>query len=728
MSLPIVLAGPILRRVTSDQVCIWIATSQEVKVEAKVFHEDIVESSPIKRSSTNETQEEFPRLVGIGNSESIALGKHLHITLVSALPVKKTSKAKYFPSNVLLSYDLELIQKDLGVKLADVIDIKSITYEYKLKDDQRRSLPRPTFFLPEKNKHSNILHGSCRKLHGKGNDCLVVADRLIENSLLNFEKRPSILFLTGDQIYADDVAAPIIKYLTEFGNRLLGWDEEVPKIGELSKIPYGQRKKKVNSVEYFITSSEAENHLLGFGEFSAMYLLAWNSENWPEKYGYSFGGPTLSKWNEQVKTLEKTKASLPAVRRALANIPTYMIFDDHEITDDWNLDEEWSERVKKSSIGRRMVTNGLVAYWVFQAWGNDPSLYTSDLAEKVIKYLAKPSDEGYRKSFETFFMNFHKWAFAIPTDPVTVFLNTRTQRKSSVSASGTSLQPSKSLYRQAPHLLKREGLEEMFHLAIASGYTMHSPIMIVSPAPVYGYELHEEAAEILYDLSSSPETGDREHWHSNLSGFNNFINFIIDFLKPQYCIFLSGDVHYAFTISALLSLTDGRKLSMTQLTSSALKNTGILNKLAELIEKHKLDGGIERRFGWNKKPTSRTLGDIYSILSMPFIDPVQKLMLDLEKIKIESKLARLPVVLSSEEKLVMNIIEKHDWIEDRQYERMSGSTISTIFGYTIFGDNNMGLIQMSDSSSYISHTLYTIEDGRLNFSSSKVPKIHKFKD
>jgi hypothetical protein len=32
------------------------------------------------------------------------------------------------------------------------------------------------------------------------------------------------------------------------------------------------------------TSENAGNHLLSFGEFAAMYLVAWNVENWPEKY------------------------------------------------------------------------------------------------------------------------------------------------------------------------------------------------------------------------------------------------------------------------------------------------------------------------------------------------------------------------------------------------------------------------------------------------------------
>ena len=56
-----------------------------------------------------------------------------------------------------------------------------------------------------------MFYGS--KLHGKGEDCLVIADKLIKDSVKDLNRRPSALFLTGDQIYADDVAGPLIRYL-----------------------------------------------------------------------------------------------------------------------------------------------------------------------------------------------------------------------------------------------------------------------------------------------------------------------------------------------------------------------------------------------------------------------------------------------------------------------------------------------------------------------------------
>ena len=48
------------------------------------------------------------------------------------------------------------------------------------------------------------------------------------------------------------------------------------------------------------------------------------------------------------------------VRRALANVATYMIFDDHEVTDDWYLSPIWRDRVLTAPLGR---TSCATACW-----------------------------------------------------------------------------------------------------------------------------------------------------------------------------------------------------------------------------------------------------------------------------------------------------------------------------------------------------------------------------
>ena len=187
----------------------------------------------------------------------------------------------------------------------------------------------------------------CRKLYGPDNDAMQIADEIISKHHNNVLQRPSALFLTGDQIYADDVGAPIIQYLTKFGIKLIGYEEQIPSRGKLTGIAPGQRGMMVRNYGKF-TSDHADNHLIGFGEFAAMYLVTWNGQNLPNNYDNFPPAGTIpaNKYLQQKQYIDKAREALPAIRRILANIPTYMIFDDHEITDDWNLTPQWKTLVR----------------------------------------------------------------------------------------------------------------------------------------------------------------------------------------------------------------------------------------------------------------------------------------------------------------------------------------------------------------------------------------------
>lgn len=56
----------------------------------------------------------------------------------------------------------------------------------------------------------------------------------------------------------------------------------------------------------------------------------------------------------------------------MAHLPCLMIFDDHDITDDWNLSAQWEETAYGHPFSRRIIGNALLGYLLCQAWGNDP--------------------------------------------------------------------------------------------------------------------------------------------------------------------------------------------------------------------------------------------------------------------------------------------------------------------------------------------------------------------
>ena len=103
-----------------------------------------------------------------------------------------------------------------------------------------------------------------------------------------------------------------------------------------------------------------------------------------------------------MNTLTTFFDGLPRVRRALANVPTYMVFDDHDVTDDWNIVRAWRDQVHTTPLGRRIITDALVAYAVFQDWGNDPLKYRTGDYRKLLDEAAKlfPGATGPPAVFE----------------------------------------------------------------------------------------------------------------------------------------------------------------------------------------------------------------------------------------------------------------------------------------------------------------------------------------
>jgi hypothetical protein len=69
----------------------------------------------------------------------------------------------------------------------------------------------------------------------------------------------------------------------------------------------------------------------------------------------------------------------PDVRWLLSTVPTSMIFDDHDVRDDWNTSHEWREDMKRTSWWQERIIGGLSSYWVYQHLGNlSPAALAAD--------------------------------------------------------------------------------------------------------------------------------------------------------------------------------------------------------------------------------------------------------------------------------------------------------------------------------------------------------------
>ena len=71
----------------------------------------------------------------------------------------------------------------------------------------------------------------------------------------------------------------------------------------------------------------------------------------------------------------------PANRWLLSTLSSAMIFDDHDVRDDWNTSRAWHEEINKLPWWRDRIVGALASYWIYQHAGN---LAPQDLAQDEI--------------------------------------------------------------------------------------------------------------------------------------------------------------------------------------------------------------------------------------------------------------------------------------------------------------------------------------------------------
>jgi hypothetical protein len=627
----LLLAGPVLRRVTATSVSVWVATSVSCTVRLDVYGA----SAFLSRAGNAQTGTVSATQAGTGSRDTVRVGGALHVAVVTA-PVAGVPPDTVCSYNVTLDVQGDSVgtttwsgQWDLGgLKLLDLGD-PSDDYQGGLGYAAGRL---PSFVSPpDAPEHLRLFHGSCFKLHGLGPSIMPNIDDLMTDAIVAdatpTKTRPHLLLLTGDQIYADDVATPLLPHLTTLGANLLHLsDPETVPIGTAGDVhvtqtdlPAGRRIKLVRATAG-MTSDDADNHLVGFGEFAALYLLCWTgrlknrtvgstTSLWPDKLAVlpdnSFhetdltgvpvaldpnaaasvvdqqltplfateGASRLAKlrddFADQRPTVTKAGDDGEKVRRALANIPVLTICDDHEVTDDWFITGAWRNRVLASGLGKAIVRNALLAYVLFQGWGNTPDRFeTAGTPEAQLLALVpqlfvdgSAPDSGIASQVE------HLLGLDDPTGTGTaarvdfsyhidlagtrvVVLDTRTHREY-----GTPDGP--------PGLLTSTALDAQLPISLTDDLPL---IIVVSPAPVLGPKLMEEIAQPtgirVFDLyltafaSSSSQAAigldvrkpfgdmyfDAESWSARPQAFERFL------FRVSRCpqvVLLAGDVHYA---------------------------------------------------------------------------------------------------------------------------------------------------------------------------------------
>ncbi|MFI8945528.1 alkaline phosphatase D family protein [Streptomyces sp. NPDC053750] len=81
----------------------------------------------------------------------------------------------------------------------------------------------------------------------------------------------------------------------------------------------------------------------------------------------------------------------PDVRWLLSTVPSCMIFDDHDVIDDWNTSAAWLADMRATDWWRERLLSGLMSYWVYQQLGN---LSPAELAADPLYAAVREAPDG----------------------------------------------------------------------------------------------------------------------------------------------------------------------------------------------------------------------------------------------------------------------------------------------------------------------------------------------
>lgn len=119
---------------------------------------------------------------------------------------------------------------------------------------------------------------------------------------------PDLLLLLGDQVYADD-SSPV------------------------TRARIAERRAHLDDTDL----TPAFEEVADYEEYTWLYHESWT--------------PEVERWMFSV-------------------VPSMMIFDDHDMMDDWNISQAWVEEIRQRRWWQEHVVGGVMAYWVYQHLGN----------------------------------------------------------------------------------------------------------------------------------------------------------------------------------------------------------------------------------------------------------------------------------------------------------------------------------------------------------------------
>ncbi|MBC2934622.1 alkaline phosphatase D family protein [Nocardioides sp. zg-1228] len=285
---------------------------------------------------------------------------------------------------------------------------------------------------------------------------------------------------------------------------------------------------------------------------------------------------------EEYAHLYRLAWSDPANRWLLSTVPSAMIFDDHDIRDDWNTSLEWRREMEATSWWHGRIVAGLGSYWVHQHLGNlAPADREVDEVYGLVRAHRGQDEQDLGPLLDAFAARVdqqpetYRWSFAreYDTQARLVVVDSRAARRLDPDHRAM-LDPSEAAW------LDEQLRGDVDHLLIGTSL----PFLLAR-----GLHHLEAFSEALARGAWGERAGrlgekarqlvDLEHWGAFQTSFQEVARQVMEVAAgkrgraPSTVTFLSGDVHHSY-VSQARPVHGGPELGSTilQAVCSPMRN------------------------------------------------------------------------------------------------------------------------------------------------------------
>jgi phosphodiesterase/alkaline phosphatase D-like protein len=274
-------------------------------------------------------------------------------------------------------------------------------------------------------------------------------------------------------------------------------------------------------------------------------------------------------------------------RQVLATVPTYMIFDDHEVYNNWGVFPGWKERMVRRGK-EQLLVDALVAYWIYQGWGNLLEREQSQHPLLQIMLAAEKSGEdaleALRSCIRGNFYGRHElaWHYTLPTTPPIFVTNTRADRTSVFGPANTDAfyAPMHIMGQQQMTALRDWMQQHDREMTIlVSSVPMLMPPLIGLVEYLTGLRLWSRSNALLRWIGRQLTRlqlqfilrGGFDHWPIFADSWNELLRMLKK--RERDTLLLSGDVHFSYAVEGRKLFTGGTRARLYQLVSTPFQNT-----------------------------------------------------------------------------------------------------------------------------------------------------------